>query len=644
VRRGPTSRRLVAVALAAAGAVTLAARAQQNPQSAPQPPTFRGDVNVVRVDVVVTDKSDKPVLDLTSDDVVITDEGRQQRIDMFKLISLDGGLMQTPDGPPRVIRTEDDERSEAARDDVRLFGFLLDDYHVKRENAIAVRDELARFVATQLAPTDMVCLMAPLQPLASVMMTRNHDAIQRGLLQFIGRKYDYEPVNDVEMRYAYRLSPGTIERIRNDVVFGALEGLILKLGGMKDGRKALILVTEGFLNGLPPSEWSSMEMDVRLKEIFDLANRYNVSIYAVDPRRSTMTEFSHEKNVPMKIDKLYLDYSLKTLRHLADNTNGRAIVGRNDLLQAMKQIVVDSSAYYLLGYTAAGARPDGKYHQISVKVKRPGVEVRARHGYWALKAEDAARLAAGSSPRMPNPVEMALAENVASPTQLVRTWIGMSRGESGRTRVRIVWEPAPGRDASRAAAAEVAGLSVAATRKDDEPIFRGRSRTGAVSSADRSVAFDAPPGLAHVRLSVETADGYELDTELRDIRVPDLTAPIPLLGTPEVFAGRTPAEIERFKTNTQNAPSTRREFSRIERLLLRVPVYGPGGSPTSLTARLLNRTNQPMSALAVQENRSDAALVELSLASLAPGEYAIELATSGDANASREFVAFRVTP
>jgi len=637
-----TSGRLFAVALAVAVGVTLAARAQPNAQSTPQQPTFRGDVNVVRVDVVVTDKSDQPVLDLTADDFVVTDEGRQQRVDMFKLISLDGGLMRTPDGPPRVIRTEDDERSEAARDDVRLFAFLLDDYHVKRENAMAVREELARFVATQLAPMDMVCLMTPLQPLASVFLTRNHDAIQRGLLQFTGRKYDYEPVNDAERRYAYRLSPGTIERIRNDVVFGAMEGLILKLGAMKDGRKALILVTEGFLNGLPPSEFSSMEMDVRLKEIFDLANRYNVSIYAVDPRRSTMTEFAMDRNVPMKLDKVYLDYSLRTLRHLADNTNGRAIVGRNDLLQAMKHIVVDSSAYYLLGYTSAGSRPDGKYHQISVKVKRPGVEVRARHGYWALKAEDAARLAAGSAPRLPNPVEMALAENVASPTQLVRTWIGMSRGESGRTRVRIVWEPAPGREASRAAAADVAGLSVAATGKDDAMIFRSRS-TSAAPVANRSIAFDAPPGLTHLRLSIEAADGYVLDTELRDIRVPELTAP-GALGTPEVFVGRTPAEITRFRSDAQSAPSTRREFSRIERLLLRVPIYGPGGSPPSLTARLLNRTNQPVNPLAVQESRADTALVEVSLASLAPGEYAIELSTSGDADASRELVAFRVTP
>ena len=50
----------------------------------------------------------------------------------------------------------------------------------------------------------------------------------------------------------------------------------------------------------------------------------------------------------------------------------------------MKQITRDSSAYYLIGYNSAQAPTDGKFHDIQVRVKRPGVQVRARKGYWAL--------------------------------------------------------------------------------------------------------------------------------------------------------------------------------------------------------------------------------------------------------------------
>ena len=57
----------------------------------------------------------------------------------------------------------------------------------------------------------------------------------------------------------------------------------------------------------------------------------------------------------------------------------------------MKQITRDSSAYYLIGYNSSQAPADGKFHEIKVRVKRPGMQVRARKGYWALNAEQTAR-------------------------------------------------------------------------------------------------------------------------------------------------------------------------------------------------------------------------------------------------------------
>src|SRR5437899_5311381 len=82
---------------------------------------------------------------------------------------------------------------------------------------------------------------------------------------------------------------------------------------------------------------------------------------------------------------------MDTLRELAEQTDGRAIVNRNDLMAGMKQITKDSSAYYLIGYNSSQAPSDGKFHEIKVRVKRPGVQVRARKGYWALTAEETTR-------------------------------------------------------------------------------------------------------------------------------------------------------------------------------------------------------------------------------------------------------------
>ena len=88
-----------------------------------------------------------------ADDFEVTEDGKPQTVETFKLVKLDGGLMPTTDGPPQPIRTDEDEQREAAKDDVRLFAIFLDDYHVRsgasmaaRDSDLAVRRDAARAV------------------------------------------------------------------------------------------------------------------------------------------------------------------------------------------------------------------------------------------------------------------------------------------------------------------------------------------------------------------------------------------------------------------------------------------------------------------------------------------------------------------
>ena len=146
---------------------------------------------------------------------------------------------------------------------------------------------------------------------------------------------------------------------------------------------------------------------------------------------------------------------MDTLRLLAEETDGRAIVNRNDLAVGMKQITRDSSAYYLLGYNSSQAPTDGKFHDIKVRVKRPGVQVRARKGYWALTADDAARALAPPKPGPPKPVEAALAAAVAPAVErerradVDRDLARRERQDAGDLRLGAVAE-----DAGRPAAAK----------------------------------------------------------------------------------------------------------------------------------------------------------------------------------------------
>src|SRR6266508_1527621 len=196
-----SSLRTTALASLLLGLLVAAGDAQQpqpQPPSQPPagdqaqpPPVFRTGINFVRVDVIITDKSGNPVSDLTAADFDVAEDNKPQKIDTFKLVKLDGGRAEAMKEPPRDIRTDYDEEAEAARDDVRLFAIFLDDYHVRKGASLASRNQLSRFIETQLGPSDMIGVMYPLETTSSVRMTRNHSAVMRGLQQFEGRKYDY---------------------------------------------------------------------------------------------------------------------------------------------------------------------------------------------------------------------------------------------------------------------------------------------------------------------------------------------------------------------------------------------------------------------------------------------------------------------
>jgi hypothetical protein len=92
--------------------------AQQPPPAdpaAPQPPpVFRAGINYVRVDVIISDKNGNPVADLQASDFDVSEDGKPQKIDTFKLIKLDGGTAESIKEPPKEIRNDFDEESEAA--------------------------------------------------------------------------------------------------------------------------------------------------------------------------------------------------------------------------------------------------------------------------------------------------------------------------------------------------------------------------------------------------------------------------------------------------------------------------------------------------------------------------------------------------
>ena len=391
--------------------------------------------------------------------------------------------------------------------------------------------------------------------------------------------------------------------------------------------------------------FSQAEMMGRLKDVYDLANKNNVSIYALDPRGLAVFEHDINEGVPVTMDAEQLKLTMDSIRVLADETDGRAIVNRNDLASGMRQIIRDSSAYYLVGYNSKRAPTDGKFHEIKVRVKRSGVEVRHRKGYWALTPDETAAALGPPKPIVPKEVDQALGALQTAPRgQYISSWIGLSRGQNGKTRVTFVWEPAA---SARGRGELPAQVYLTVVGADGAPHFRGASPdAGSANAAVRGpqrLTFELPPGRVQVKYAIRDATETTLDTDIREFSIPDLAAPQVGLSTPSVLRSRTPAEAQAILKDLNAVPVVAREFRRTERLFIRAQAYGPGTEIPAVTAKLLNRVGGTMQDLPASVDQATGAVqVDMPLAGVAPGEYLLELKAAGQGGEAKQLVAFKI--
>ncbi len=634
-----------------------------------RPPVFRSEINFVRVDAIVTDGDGNPLRDLTIDDFEIFEDDVLQRVETFKLVEhtgeFDPGLP-----PPSSIRNQFDLEREAAREDSRIFVFFLDEYHVRDYNAIRMTQPLVDFVQNELAPTDLVGIMYPLTPLFDVTLTRNHEQIVHALQRFKGRKYDYEPRNMYEMEYAYYPTTA-VEKIRNDVSLSALKALAMKLGGLREGRKSIIVLSEGYSDYVPPQLrdetavggglrsaqrynpragnnryedsarlFQDMGMRANLVYTADIANRNNTSFYMVDPRGLAVYEYDlSQVTIDYQTDQRMLRDLQETLHVLAEQSDGRAIVNRNDLSPGLAQIVADQSFYYLLGYTSTEAPTDGEFHEIKVRVNRPDVKIRARKGYFALTETDVARVLAPAKPETPKAVELALA-TLAEPTRgrLVRTWVGARRGDNGKTRLTFVWEPIGANQSRRS---ESASQIMLMAMSDSAAYFRGEVPARSDSTLPRA-DFDADPGEIELNVAIEDQYGDVLDRAVEEFVVPDLTGPDLALSTPAVMRAQNAIEFRRVVADANTLPTAGRHFRRTDQLLVRGEVYTPGNAPADVSAQLLNRQGSPMIELPVERTADGRYELSLQLSPFPRGDYVIEISAASGDDTATALVPFRI--
>jgi len=691
----------LAVCLAAA-AVVVSAQQGQTPTS-----TFRTEANYVRVDVYPT-VNDEPVADLTQNDFEVLEDGAPQKVEQFEHVVIRGA---TPQEQRREPNTVAESRQAAADPRARLFVLFLDIYHVEWEASVKAQKPLVDALNQLIGPDDLIGVMTPEMRGSDVTFARRTTTIEGILTRYArwgerNRSLD-EKTDPQDQEYAacFPNSPlpdcqrdngiatEMIDRRHEKATFDALSDLVQYLRGVREERKAILAITNGWLRyrpnamlgrqlvcgrqtpaitplgvdprngrvttketqpGVAPASaceidrqrLANLDLDDEFRRLMDEANRANASFYPIDPRglavfdtpiMRTDTLGPPPPPVPVNVDQAMLRSRINSLRDAAVLTDGLAVVDTNNLAGGMRRITNDLSAYYLLGYYSSG-KLDGKFHSITVRVKRQGVRVRARRGYLAARTGAVANSVVGNiAPAAGAPPGAAAAVATAA-ASAVGALAASTRDQPLRLHVVAGWKPGP--DGKPAAAFWTVGevtdripgtdLDAAVMTADGMVVgnVSGRIAPGATSTMltlvpDRTIEA----GTYRIRLRSRTPSGTETLTT-------DVTLPQASGSSGPVYMRRGP------NTGNKDAPTADLRFRRSERVRVEFP-----SSANQPTARLLDRTGRALPVPVTASTREDGdgarwTTAELALNPLAPGDYVIEMAGGTETR----MVAFRVIP
>ncbi|HEX8707659.1 MAG TPA: VWA domain-containing protein [Pyrinomonadaceae bacterium] len=407
------------------------------PVSTPQQQQAQNDddvvrisTNLVQVDAVITDKAGRLVTDLRPEELEIYEDGRLQTITNFSLVSTESPApparetaaaaarpveRNVPPVPPSRLRPEQIQRTVA---------LVVDDLGLSFESTHFVREALKKFVDQQMQPGDLVAIirtgggMGALQQFTSD-KRQLYAAIERVKWSFQGRSSvaAFPPMTgrDPSAQDGMGLEedqPGIIkgtdpDQFREEIFsVGTLGALNYVVRGMRElpGRKSILLMSDGipvFIKG--DASRSTRILDA-LRRLTDQANRASVVIYSMDARglptfglnAADDTSGMSAQQVDAALQERRDDFfeSQNGLNYLSQQTGGFFIRNSNDLSTGIRSVLEDQKGYYLIGY-----RPDEstfdkvtgrrKFHRILIKVKRPGLRVRSRTGFYGISNEEA---------------------------------------------------------------------------------------------------------------------------------------------------------------------------------------------------------------------------------------------------------------
>jgi VWFA-related protein len=405
----------------------------QAPPAAQKAPTFRGNTQIVSVDVIVRDASGAVVKGLTAADFEVLEDGKPQAVRSFAFEEISdhpkavesaellaGAQAQmvldskaktpAPAGEGRRDSPRSGDASAGNNADAaatamtsetlagrRLIVLLFDIASMQPEDVQRAVDSATKYVDTKMTPADLVAVATintRLDVLSDFSSEKTTVSAALGKLGYTeGTATPPATASTVATDEAAAADDtssadtAAMDMFNNDVRLRALKALAETLAPIEQ-KKAILYFSAGM-------QRSGEDNQVELRSAINAAVRAHVSIYAVDTRGlqavvpgGDATRASGQgaalfsgRGVAQQFSQM--SASQDTLASLSSDTGGRAFMDSNDFAPAFERVQRDMSAYYLLGYSTSNLDKDGRFRTIRVRVKRPNTKVEARGGYFA---------------------------------------------------------------------------------------------------------------------------------------------------------------------------------------------------------------------------------------------------------------------
>ena len=491
----------------------------------------------------------------------------------------------------------------------RLYVIVLDDLHTGGTRSMMVRREAQRFIRQYFADGDLAAVVFTSGRSASQDLTDNRPLLLSSVEKFMGQRLRSSTLNTID-DYVMKKELGSTDAAADPEMsaraynarqsLNTLKGVTDWLSNIRGRRKAVVFFSEGYDFDIMQDNQAGSGLVTTTRELIDSATRANTSIYSVDPRGlHTMAEETMEMQ-PIMDTSLGLDegglrneqrLAADSLKVLSDETLGRAAVETNDFEGAFERIVKDNSSYYMLGYQSTNDRRDGRFRQLKVTVKRPGLTVRARKGFNALGHGKKIAPPTWAGSKTPDQLRDLLARPMQQSGMLMSIHAAPFRGTGKNANVMVTVQFAPQSFHFTEKGGEfhdVLDLTVAAVNVNSKISgndshlaldLKPQTRRMVDAAGFRVISqIDLPPGRYQLRVAARSVNASTAGSVHYDLDVPDFSdGPLAIsglvLGSASLRVVPTGGTFEPLQGVIAAPPTTFRDFFAMDTLSVVADVY-----------------------------------------------------------------------